>query len=132
MGTGQICLREENLSFNNNLGTAFFPQLKSLFEIFTFVSERNIKYHYLFLASLILVACYGNSVSRFSTIQLRLINKFHADFESYFMRNYKFLIVQYLVQAIKNGQCIDTGNIVYTRNRTKTNKTKNNNRKLNK
>jgi len=41
-----------------------FFQLKSLFEIFTFVSERNIKYRYLILASLILVACYGNSVSQ--------------------------------------------------------------------
>ena len=44
-----------------------FSQLKSLFEIFTFVSERNIKYQYLIMASLILVACYRNSVSRFST-----------------------------------------------------------------
>ena len=37
----------------------FPPQLKSLFQIFTFVSERNIKYQYLILASLILVACIG-------------------------------------------------------------------------
>ena len=58
-------------------------QLKSLFEIFTFVSERNIKYQYLILASLILLACNRNSVSRFSTIQLRLINTFNMDFESY-------------------------------------------------
>ena len=35
----------------------FFFQLKSLLEIFTFVIERNIKYQYLILASLILVAC---------------------------------------------------------------------------
>ena len=48
----------------------FFFQLKSLFEICSFVSERNIKYQYLILASLILVACYRNCVSRFSTIQL--------------------------------------------------------------
>ena len=53
----------------------FFFQLKSLFEICSFVSERNIKYQYLILASLILVACYRNSVSRFSTIQLWLINR---------------------------------------------------------
>jgi hypothetical protein len=32
-----------------------FSQLKSLFEIFTFVIERNIKYQYLILTSLILV-----------------------------------------------------------------------------
>ena len=60
----------------------FFFQLKSLFEIFTFVSERSIKYQYLILASLILVACHRSSVSHFSTIQLRLINKFNTDFES--------------------------------------------------
>jgi hypothetical protein len=53
----------------------FFFQLKSLFEICSFVSERNIKYQYLILASLILVACYRNCVSRFSTIQLWLINR---------------------------------------------------------
>jgi hypothetical protein len=29
-----------------------------------------------------LVVCYRNSVSRFTTIQLRLINKFNTDFES--------------------------------------------------
>ena len=40
----------------------FFFQLKSLFEIFTFVSEWSIKYQYLILASLILVACNRNSV----------------------------------------------------------------------
>ena len=40
----------------------FFFQLKSLFEIFTFVSEWNIEYQYLILASLILVACYKNCV----------------------------------------------------------------------
>ena len=34
----------------------FCFQLKSLFEIFTFVNEKNIKYQYLILASLILVA----------------------------------------------------------------------------
>ena len=65
--------------------TIFFFQLKSLFEIFTFVSKRNIKYQYLILALLILVTCHRNSVSRFSTIQLRVINKFNTDFESYFM-----------------------------------------------
>jgi hypothetical protein len=59
----------ETLSFNINM-VLVFPQLKSLFEIVTFVSERNIKYQYLILASLILVAYYRNSVSRFSTIQL--------------------------------------------------------------
>jgi hypothetical protein len=53
----------------------FFFQLKSLFEICSFVSERNIKYQYLILASLILVACYRNNVSRFSTIRLWLINR---------------------------------------------------------
>jgi hypothetical protein len=47
----------------------FSFQLKSLFEIFTFVSERSIKYQYLILTSLILIACHRNSISRFSTIQ---------------------------------------------------------------
>ena len=70
-----------------------FSQLKSLFEIFTFVSERNIKYQYLIMASLILVTCYRNSVNRFSTIQLRLINKFNTDFESYFVSVSNFRLV---------------------------------------
>jgi hypothetical protein len=65
----------------------FFP-----IKIFTFVSERNIKYQYLILASLILVACYRSSVSRFSTIQLRLINRFNTDFKSYFMSVTNFRI----------------------------------------
>jgi hypothetical protein len=47
----------------------------------------NIKYQYLILASLILVACYRNSVSRFS------INKFNTDFESYFMSVSNFRLV---------------------------------------
>ena len=66
------------------------PQLKSLFELFTFVSERNIKYQYLIMASLILVACYRNSVSRVSTIQLISCN---TDFESYFISvtNFRFV-----------------------------------------
>ena len=64
----------ETLSFNINMVLVFL-QLKSLFEIFSFVSERNIKYQYLILASLILVACHRNSVSRFSTIPLWLINR---------------------------------------------------------
>jgi hypothetical protein len=72
-------------SFGSFRGEDCFSQLKSLFEIFTFVSEKNIIYQYLILASLILVACYINSVSRFRTIHLRLINKFKRDFESYFM-----------------------------------------------
>jgi hypothetical protein len=67
------------------LGFYFFFQLKYLFEIFTFVSKRNMKYQYLILASLILVACNRNSVSHFSTIQLSFINKFNTDFESYFL-----------------------------------------------
>ena len=52
-----------------------------------------MKYQYRILASLILVACYRNSVSRFSTIQLRLINKFNTDFESYFMSVSNFRLV---------------------------------------
>jgi hypothetical protein len=46
---------------SNNLFFSF--QLKTLFDIFTFVSERNIKYQYFILASLILIACNRNSVS---------------------------------------------------------------------
>jgi ABC-type microcin C transport system permease subunit YejE len=50
-------------STHEQLGLAFLffsifpPQLKSLFEILTSVSERNTEYQYLILASLILVAC---------------------------------------------------------------------------
>jgi hypothetical protein len=58
------------MSYNYQAIIFFFSfQLKYLFEIFTFVSERNIKYQYLILTSLILIACNRNSVSRFSTIQ---------------------------------------------------------------
>ena len=64
----------ETLSFNINMVLVFL-QLKSLFEIFTFVSERNIKCQDIILASLILVACNRNNVSRFSTLQLWLINR---------------------------------------------------------
>ena len=78
------------------VGYFFFIQFKSLFEIFTFVSERNTKYQYFILASLILVTCYINSVSRFSTIQLRLINKFNTDFESYLLSVSNFRLVRLL------------------------------------
>jgi hypothetical protein len=64
----------ETLSFNINMVLVFL-QLKSLFQIFTFISERNIRYQDLILASLLLIAYYRNSVSRFSTIQLWLINR---------------------------------------------------------
>ena len=47
---GSCCL-------NISLFLFCFFQLKSLFKIFTFVIERNIKYQYLILPSLILVAC---------------------------------------------------------------------------
>jgi hypothetical protein len=57
----------------------FSFQLKFLFEIFTFVSERNIKYQYLILASLILIACYRNSVSHFSTIKYVVSNHVNSD-----------------------------------------------------
>ena len=87
-------LNTNNPEFRMQLfSSIFFFQLKSLFEIFTFVSEKNIKYQYLILASLILEACYRNSVSRFSTIQLRLINKFNTDFESYFKSVSNFRLV---------------------------------------
>jgi choline-glycine betaine transporter len=60
----------------------FLPfQLKSLMISLHLLVKKNIKYQYLILASLILVACYINSVSHFSTIQLRLINKCNTDFE---------------------------------------------------
>ena len=37
------------------------------------------------MALLILVACYINSVSHFSTIQLKFINECNMDFESHFI-----------------------------------------------
>jgi hypothetical protein len=101
------------------------PQLKSLFEIFTFVSERNIKYQYLILALLILVACYRNSVSRFSIIQLRLIYRFNTDFESYFMSVTNFRIVFTSYRSVyvgtvntssrdmENLKCFFFNNIIY-------------------
>jgi hypothetical protein len=51
----------------------FFSNLKSLMKNIHFYREK--KHHkYQLLATLILVACYINSVSHFSTIQLRFIN----------------------------------------------------------
>jgi hypothetical protein len=88
-----MCSRTVSVSFHFFFLFSFFFQLKSLFEIFTFVSEWSIKYQYLILTSLILVACYRNSFSRFGSIQLRLINKFNSDFESYFMSVSNFRLV---------------------------------------
>ena len=45
------------------------------------------------MASLILAACYRNSVSRVSTIQIRLINKYNTNFESYFISVTNFRLV---------------------------------------
>jgi hypothetical protein len=73
----------------------FSPQLKSLFENFTFVSERNIKYQYLILASLILVACYRNSVSRFSINKVFLILGLFAYFLYTFVFDPRVTITQY-------------------------------------
>jgi len=50
------------------------------------------KYQYLILASLILVACHKNSVSRVSTIQLNL----NTDFESNFISVTNFRLVPLL------------------------------------
>ena len=81
-----------------------------------------MKYQYRILASLILVACYRNSVSRFSTIQLRLINKFNTDFESYFMSvsNVTCLFTSYIVSflthvlgGMKNLKCFFFINFIY-------------------
>ena len=88
-----MCSQTVSVVFHFFFLFSFFFQLKSLFEIFTFVSEWSIKYQYLVLASLILVACNRNSFSRFGSIQLRLINKFNSDFESYFMSVSNFSLV---------------------------------------
>ena len=39
------------------------------------------------------MACYRNSVSYFSTIQLRLINEYYVDFQSYFISVTNFRLV---------------------------------------
>jgi hypothetical protein len=39
------------------------------------------------------MACYRNSVSFFSTIQLRLINEYYVDFQSYFISVTNFRLV---------------------------------------
>ena len=62
----------------------YFSQFKSLLKTIHLLVKKH-KYQYLILASLILVVCYRNSVSHFSTIQLGLINEHHSDFESYFI-----------------------------------------------
>lgn len=69
----------------------FFTQLKYLFEIFTLVSEKNIKYEHLILASLILVACMQMVVV--VLVQYILIS-ISTDFESYCMivSNFDLLI----------------------------------------
>jgi hypothetical protein len=76
-----------------DLNWGFFPQLKSLFEIFTFVSEKNIKYQYLFLASLILVACHRNRSLLFPGINISFPIKKKKNYiisENYFIRNLKW------------------------------------------
>ena len=60
----------------------FLLQFKIFIENYTFVREKK-PISTSVLASLILVACYI-SYSHFSTIQLRLINEYATDFESYF------------------------------------------------
>lgn len=64
---------------------------ESLFESFTFVSEKNIKYEHLILASLILVACMQMVVV--VLVQYILIS-ISTDFESYCMivSNFDLLI----------------------------------------
>ena len=59
-------------------------QFKSLLKTMHLLVKKH-RDQYFILASLILVVCNRNSDIHVSTIQLRLFNEHHADFESYFI-----------------------------------------------